>query len=61
MIIIHRTQLSLLYHRILWFIHSLCKSLHLLTPNSHTIAFPTPCTWATTGLFSVSDYVSFHG
>ena len=45
----------LCYSRTLLFIHSIYKSLHLLTPNSHSIPSPTPSSWATTNLFSMCE------
>ena len=42
---------SVLCSRTLLFIHSTYKSLHLLTPNSHSIPLPTPSPLATTSLF----------
>ena len=40
--------------RTLLFIHSMCNSLHLLTPNSQSIPPPHPSPLATTSLFSMS-------
>ena len=45
---------KVLYSRPLLFIHSIYKSLHLLTPTSHSILLPTPSFLATTNLFSIS-------
>ena len=42
------------YSRTWLFIHSLLKSLHLLTPASHSISPLTPSLWAATSLFSMS-------
>ena len=43
-----------LYSRTSLFIHSLYNSLHLLTPNSHSIPPPPPSPLAITSLFSMS-------
>ena len=44
----------MLYSRTLVFIHSVYKTLHLLTPTSLSIPFWTPSPWATTCLWRAS-------
>ena len=44
----------MLHSRTLLFMHSIYKSLNLLTPTSHSVPPPTPSPLATTSLFSLS-------
>ena len=44
----------MLYNRTSLIIHSKCNSLHLPTPNSHSIPLPSCSPLATTSLFSMS-------
>ena len=54
--------LKVICNRTLLFIHSMYKSLHRLTPISHSIPPPTPSPLATTTLFSKSVILFwFHG
>ena len=50
---------SLLYSKTLLFIHSIYKSLYLLTPTSHSIPPLTLSPLATTSLFSMSMTLFF--
>ena len=52
----HKIEYSSLCYtvRTLLFIHSICNSLHLLTPVSHSIPPPKPSLLASTSLFSMS-------
>ena len=50
---------SVLYRKTLLFIHSIHKSLHLLTPTSHSIAPPNPSPLATTSIFFMSESHEF--
>ena len=47
-----------LYSRVSLLIHSKCSSLHLLITKSQFVSLPTPDPVATTGLFSVCQFLS---
>ena len=46
-------QFPVLYSRASLFIHSICDSLHLMTPSSQPITRPQPSPLAPVGLISV--------